>query len=105
MAKIGYGRTSTLNQIAGLEAQKRDLENAGCEPDHIYVEQLSSVATKRPELEAALKFARKGDLFIITKLDRLARSVHDLLAIVKRLQDKGVSLRVLDGAMDSSTAN
>lgn len=101
--KIGYGRTSTLDQIAGLEAQQRDLAAAGCE--EVFVEQLSSVAATRPELERAIAVARKGDVFVVTKLDRLARSVFDLLSIVKRLQAKGVTLRVLDGAIDTSTAN
>jgi len=105
MSIIGYGRTSTLEQVAGLEAQERDLARAGCDPEHIYVEQLSSVATERPQLEAAITYARKGDVFTVTKLDRLARSVFDLLAIVKRLEAKGVTLRVLDGAIDTSTAN
>jgi DNA invertase Pin-like site-specific DNA recombinase len=84
-----------------LEAQERDLAAAGCE--RVFVEQLSSVATKRPELEAAIKFARRGDEFVVKKIDRLARSVFDLLDIVKRLDTKGVALRVLDGAIDTST--
>jgi DNA invertase Pin-like site-specific DNA recombinase len=100
---IGYGRTSTLEQIAGLEAQKRDLTNVGCDPDDIFVEQLSSVATKRPELEAAIKHARKGDVFVVTKIDRLARSIFDLLEIEKRLRDKNVSLRILTPAIDTAT--
>lgn len=98
---IGYGRTSTLEQLAGLAAQERDLKAAGC--TKTYIEQLSSVATKRPQLEAAIEYARAGDVMIVTKLDRLARSVFDLLAIVKRLDAKGVTLRVLDGAMDLTT--
>ena len=99
--KVGYGRTSSLEQVAGLEAQERDLAAAGCE--RVFVEQLSSVATKRPQLEEAIGFARKGDEFIVKKIDRLARSVFDLLDIVKRLDAKGVTLRVLDGAIDTST--
>jgi len=57
--RIGYGRTSTAEQIAGLEAQERDLAAAGC--DKTFVEQLSSVAKRRPQLEAAIDFAREGD--------------------------------------------
>jgi DNA invertase Pin-like site-specific DNA recombinase len=101
--KIGYGRTSTLDQIAGFEAQKRDLDAAGCE--RVFSEQLSSVATERPQLDAAINYIRDGDVFVVTKLDRLARSVHDLLAIVKRIEVRKGSLRVLDGAMDTSTAH
>jgi DNA invertase Pin-like site-specific DNA recombinase len=101
--KVGYGRTSTVEQVAGVEAQERDLKAAGCE--RVFVEQLSSVANKRPQLESAIDFAREGDVFMVTKLDRLGRSVRDLLTIVERLEAKGASLRVLDGAIDTSTAN
>ena len=70
-------------QVAGLEAQERELRAAGC--DKIFREQVSSVA-ERQQLEAALDYVREGDSFTVTKLDRLARSVGDLLAIVARLE-------------------
>jgi DNA invertase Pin-like site-specific DNA recombinase len=89
---VGYARTSSLAQLAGLEAQVRDLQAAGCEK--IFAEQVSSVA-ERQQLEAALDFVREGDSFTVTKLDRLARSVADLLAIVAQLEAKKVGLRVL----------
>jgi DNA invertase Pin-like site-specific DNA recombinase len=89
---IGYGRTSSVEQIAGLEGQERDLRAAGCEK--VFAERVSSVAS-RPQLEAALDFAREGDTLTVTKPDRLARSVADLLSIVGRLESKGVALRVL----------
>ena len=89
---VGYARTSTAGQIAGLEAQDRELRAAGC--GKVFREQVSSVA-ERQQLEAALDYVREGDSFAITKLDRLARSVGDLLAIVSRLEAKEVSLRVL----------
>ena len=89
---LGYARTSGLAQVAGLEAQERELRAAGCEK--IFSEQVSSVA-ERAQLELALDFVRDGDTFTVTKLDRLARSVGDLLAIVARLTAKNVSLRVL----------
>jgi DNA invertase Pin-like site-specific DNA recombinase len=100
----GYGRTSTLTQQAGFEAQERDLRAAGCEK--LFMEQVSSVA-KRDQLEAALDFVRTGDVLVATKLDRLARSVADLLAIVARLEAKGVALRVLSmggQTVDTGTA-
>jgi DNA invertase Pin-like site-specific DNA recombinase len=90
--KIGYARTSTIDQVAGFEAQIRDLEAAGCEK--VFQEQLSSVADQRPQLEAALDYIRDGDTLIVTKLDRLARSVRDLLAIVERVKAKGAVLEV-----------
>ena len=99
--QIGYGRTSTIEQIAGLEAQERDLRAAGVEK--IFKEQVSSVAP-RVQLEAMIEFAREGDAVIVTKLDRLARSVRDLMSIVDRLAAKGVALRILAMNMDTSTA-
>ncbi len=102
---VGYARTSTTDQDAGLEAQERDLGVAGCEK--LFVEQVSSVA-KRGQLEALLEFVREGDTVVVTKLDRLARSVGDLLSIVGRLESKKVSLRVLamsgSQPLDTSTA-
>jgi DNA invertase Pin-like site-specific DNA recombinase len=89
---VGYARTSSLSQVAGLEAQIRELQSAGC--DKIFREQVSSVA-ERQQLEAAIDYVREGDQFVVTKIDRLARSVGDLLAIVARLEAKKVSLRVL----------
>jgi DNA invertase Pin-like site-specific DNA recombinase len=97
---VGYARTSTVEQVAGFEAQDRDLRAAGCEK--VFSEQVSSVAT-RPLLEAALDFVRAGDTFVVTKIDRLARSVTDLLAIVKRIEAKGAALRILAIGLDTST--
>jgi DNA invertase Pin-like site-specific DNA recombinase len=102
---VGYARTSPLAQVAGLEAQQRELRTAGC--DKIFSEQVSSVA-QREQLEQALDYVREGDTFTVTKLDRLARSVGDLLEIVARLEGKRVSLRVLAMSgtqpLDTSTA-
>lgn len=91
---IGYARTSTLEQEAGLEAQERDLRAAGCE--EVYSERVSSVAAERGELQAAIKFGRKGDTLVVTKVDRLARSAAGLWDIVQELEAKGVSLRVFN---------
>jgi DNA invertase Pin-like site-specific DNA recombinase len=99
--KVGYCRTSTLEQQAGLDAQVRDLAAAGCEK--IFSEQLSAVA-KRPQLVAALDFIREGDTLIVTKLDRLARSTQHLLDIADRVKAKGADLSVLNLGADTSTA-
>lgn len=90
---VGYCRTSTTDQLAGLEAQERDLAATGCHK--AFREQVSSVAA-REQLRAALDFVREGDALIVTRLDRLARSTSDLLSIVSTLESKGVALRVLD---------
>ena len=97
---VGYARTSTTDQKAGLAAQLRDLKAAGCVK--VFHEELSSVATKRPQLEAALDYVREGDTLIVTKPDRLARSTLDLLQIAQGLQGKGVTLRIL--SLDLNTA-
>ncbi|MCX7378452.1 MAG: recombinase family protein [Alphaproteobacteria bacterium] len=89
----GYARTSTVEQGAGLEAQERDLRAAGC--TRLFSEQLSSVATSRPQLAAALDYLREGDVLVVTKPDRLARSTADLLAIVENLAGRGIGLRIL----------
>ncbi|WP_457153129.1 recombinase family protein [Mesorhizobium sp. P5_C1] len=98
---VGYARTSTTDQKAGLEAQLRDLTGAGCAK--VFREELSSVATKRPELERALDYVREGDTLIVTKLDRLARSVADLVGITAKLRSKCVALRILSMNLDTGT--
>ena len=91
---IGYARTSTSEQVAGLQAQLRDLDAvAGC--TKIFSEQVSSVG-QRAQLDAALEFVREGDTLCVTKLDRLARSTAHLLSLVDFLEGKGVALRILD---------
>ena len=90
---VGYARTSTTEQEAGLEAQIRALEATGCEK--VFQEKVSSVA-RRDQLEAALEFVRQGDTFVVTKMDRLARSTQHLLELVTKLESKGVGLRILD---------
>ena len=90
---VGYARTSTTEQEAGLEAQQRDLQSAGCE--RIFAEQVSSIGN-RQELARALEFLRDGDTLVITKIDRLARSTINLWEIVRDLDAKGVGLRVLN---------
>jgi DNA invertase Pin-like site-specific DNA recombinase len=90
---IGYARTSTGEQQAGLEAQHRDLRAAGCRK--VFSEQTSSVGP-RPQLDAALDYCREGDTLVVTKLDRLARSARHLSGLVDQLEVKGVALRILD---------
>jgi DNA invertase Pin-like site-specific DNA recombinase len=103
-AVIGYARTSTRDQHAGLEAQLKDLQRAG--RTRIYKKQLSPVrVAERQQLEAAIDFAREGDVFVVTKFDRLARSLPHLLQVIERLQVKGVALRILSLNIDTSTAS
>ena len=97
---IGYARTSTLEQEAGLEAQQRELKAIGAE--RIFAEQTSS-AGPRQALEEALEFCRSGDTFVVTKLDRLARSVLNLWDIIGRLEARGIALRILNLGLDTGT--
>ena len=98
---VGYARTSTDNQVAGLEAQERLLREAGCEK--VFSEQVSSVA-RRDRLEEALRFVREGDVLVATKPDRIARSTKDFLDIVDQLSSRGVGLRILSmGGMELNT--
>lgn len=102
---IGYARTSTLDQTAGLEAQQRDLAAAACE--RVYIEQVSSVdVAERHELAKALDNLRPGDVLVVTKLDRLARSVAHLVGLVGLIEAKGAALRILGmQGFDTSTPN
>jgi DNA invertase Pin-like site-specific DNA recombinase len=97
---IGYARTSSVEQEAGFEAQQRELKRMGCEK--VFQEQVSSVA-QRAQLEAAIDFVREGDSFVVTKLDRLARSITDLLQILQRLEKKHVEVNILNLGLDTST--
>jgi DNA invertase Pin-like site-specific DNA recombinase len=98
---IGYARTSTLEQVAGFEAQRNSLHEAGCEKT--FAEQISSIADRK-KLKEALDYIRDGDVLVVTKLDRLARSLPDLLTIIAKVERKGASLRILAMNLDTTTA-
>lgn len=97
---VGYARVSTINQDAGFEAQLGELTRAGCE--RVFSERVSSVAD-RAELTRALEFVREGDVLVVCKLDRLARSMRNLLEVVELLTRKGVTLRIIGMQLDTST--
>ena len=90
--QIGYARTSTEEQVAGLEAQVRDLQAAGCEK--VFSEQVSALG-ERQELDNVLTFLRHSDTLVITKIDRLARNTRTLGEIVDDLHQRGIGLKVL----------
>jgi DNA invertase Pin-like site-specific DNA recombinase len=99
--RIGYGRVSTRDQHP--EAQHDALDAAGCE--EIFVDKASGKLARRPGLDKALLSAnRAGDQLIITKLDRLGRSLEHLIELSKILQQRDVDLVVLDQGIDTSTA-
>jgi DNA invertase Pin-like site-specific DNA recombinase len=98
--KTGYARVSSYGQ--SLEVQRQKLQEEGCA--EIFEEKASAVSGKRNELESALRILREGDVLVVTKLDRLARSMQDLLAITKLLRKKGAGLKVLDQSIDAATS-
>lgn len=97
--RIGYGRVSTRDQ--NPDAQEDALREAQC--GQIFVDKASGKLASRPELDKALMVAREGDEFVITKLDRLGRSLKNLIELSERLQQQGVNLVVLHQAIDTST--
>src|SRR5690349_5269388 len=97
--RIGYGRVSTTDQHP--EAQHDALTAAGC--DEIFIDKLSGKLASRPELDKALVAVRQGDQLVITKLDRLGRSLRNLMDLSDLFQSKGVGLVVLDQGIDTTT--
>ncbi|CAO3429328.1 recombinase family protein [Azospirillum doebereinerae] len=99
---IGYARTSTIDQVAGLDAQVTELTRIGCQK--IFREQISAVAMRRPVLETALDYIRDTDTLVVTSLDRLARSMGHLTEVIEIVEKKKANLRILNLAVDTSTA-
>jgi DNA invertase Pin-like site-specific DNA recombinase len=101
MTIYGYARVSTADQ--DLTVQQEALKAAGCET--IRAEKMSGTTTKgRTELAILRDFMRKGDTLVVTRIDRLARSIGDLQDIVRSLKEKGVALRATEQPIDTSTA-
>ncbi|MDQ2760155.1 MAG: recombinase family protein [Actinomycetota bacterium] len=99
--RIGYGRVSTRDQHP--EAQHDALTAAGC--DETFIDEASGKLAQRAQLDKALAAAnRSGDQLVITKLDRLGRSLEHLIELSKRFETRGVDLVVLDQGIDTSTA-
>ena len=96
--RFGYGRVSTRDQHT--EAQHDALVAAGVNPKNIFVEKISTRITQRPQLEAVRKVLREGDTLVITKVDRLARSLLDLITIADELRKDDITLEVLSGTFN-----
>ncbi len=97
---IGYARVSTQDQHPELQLDA--LTQTGCE--QIFQERLSGRDRNRPELETCLKMLRKGDTLIVWRLDRLGRSLKDLVEIVQALEDRGVGFQSLTESIDTTNA-
>ena len=96
---VGYARVSTQDQKPELQLDA--LKAAGCE--EIFVEKASGAQRERPEMQAAIRHMRSGDTLVVWKLDRLARSVKQLIETVEALEAKGVGFRSLTEAIDTTT--
>lgn len=103
MALVGYARASSVGQ--SLDIQEAALKDAGCEK--LFAEKQSGLsASNRRQLQDALDYVREGDTLVVTRLDRLARSVGDLFGIIERLQQKGVAFRCLQqGGVDTDSSS
>jgi DNA invertase Pin-like site-specific DNA recombinase len=99
MALVGYARVSTQDQHP--EAQVDALEAAGC--DRIFVDRASGTLAHRPELDKALHYVREGDVLLVTRLDRLGRSVKNLKDVVDELQARRIGLRAVTQGIDTTT--
>lgn len=98
---IGYARVSTSDQ--DLTVQIEALKRAGVEGDHLYTDKKSGKSMRRTGLEHALLDARPGDVLVVYKLDRLSRSMKDLLHLSERLHRDGIQLRSLNDPVDTTT--
>ena len=87
--KIGYARVSTKSQCESLDQQIKLLKKSGC--NEVYSEVISGASAKRPELTKVLKILKLDDTLIITSIDRLGRSLKDLISIVGHLQEQSVN--------------
>ena len=97
--EVGYVRVSKREQ--NPELQRRELLTAGCE--RIFEERVSSREERRPELEAAFDYCREGDVLVVWRLDRLGRSIEELIELVNGLQGRGVGFRSLRESLDTTS--
>lgn len=97
---IGYERVSSSDQV--LDLQHDALKEAGCE--HIFSEKLSGANAIRPELAAVLAFLRPGDTLVVWRLDRLGRTLKDLLVIIEDLNTQGVGFKSLSESLDTTSS-
>ncbi len=97
--KIGYARVSTKDQDLALRLDA--LEKIGC--TEIYQEKMTGSTKERPQLQKMIEHLREGDVIVVWKLDRLARSLKDLVGLVNEIQDKGAGLQSLNDHIDTTT--
>lgn len=99
--RLGYARVSTIAQDPQLQLDALN----GVGVDRAYVDHVSGVATRRPQLDKLLDHARAGDTIVIWRLDRLGRSMKHLLELIEDLEDRDISLVSLNEQIDTTSAN
>lgn len=99
---IGYARVSTSKQGQSLDTQRDALIDAGCDPDHIYADTISGTNWQRPGLDDALAYMRPDDTLVVTRLDRLGRSLADTVNTIADLAKRDINVKVLEPALDTS---
>lgn len=99
--RIGYARVSTRDQ--NLDLQLDALRKAGCTDTYIYKEEISGATRERPQLQKLREQLREGDVVVVWKLDRLGRSLADLVHLVTEIQGKGAGLLSLNDNIDTTT--
>jgi len=100
MAIVAYARVSSTGQSLDVQLEKL----AALKPSKVFHEKKSGVDRQREELKKAIDYCREGDVFVVTKIDRLARSTRDLLNIIEELAAKGVEFKVMDQSVDTTSS-
>lgn len=102
--KIGYARVSTNEQ--NLDLQLDALKQAGCKKKDIFIDKISGVKKERPGFDECMKVLQKGDVLVVYRLDRLGRSMVNLVTIIEQLREQGIDFKsICDGAIDTTTAS
>lgn len=99
---IGYTRVSTSRQTESLDTQREALIDAGCDPKHIYTDTISGTKWQRPGLDDALAYMRPNDTLVVTRLDRLGRSLAETVNTIADLAERDINVKVLEPALDTS---
>lgn len=99
---IGYARVSTARQGESLDTQRDALLGVGCDAQHFFSDTVSGSKWQRPGLTNALAYMRPGDTLVVTRLDRLGRSVRETVTTIADLAERDINVRVLESALDTS---
>ena len=99
---IGYARVSTSKQGQSLDTQREALIDAGCDENHIYTDTISGTKWQRPGLDDALEYMRPDDTLVVTRLDRLGRSLAETVNTITDLAERDINVKVLEPALDTS---